>query len=128
MEQIFGNIRIVYDLNKDLLENEFKKMYEGWNTQTRIGPIFKKIIPFLKMYTSYSNTYSAASELCSRLMNNNQKFRTEVTNISQNSDTKLKLPDYLIMPIQRIPRYCLLINDLQRHTDKVRRGNEMEKE
>eukprot|EP01126_Amoeba_proteus_P029486 TRINITY_DN2908_c0_g1_i7.p1 TRINITY_DN2908_c0_g1~~TRINITY_DN2908_c0_g1_i7.p1 ORF type:complete len:682 (-),score=128.01 TRINITY_DN2908_c0_g1_i7:199-2244(-) len=80
------------------------------------GETFFKWSPFLKMYTDYSNKYSEAVGLLVKLERKNPKFKTVVDECYLNSNYPLRINDLLIMPIQRIPRYSLLLTDLLKHT------------
>lgn len=86
------------------------------------------------MYTDYSNKYSEAMALFTRLEKKNLKFRQAVdechavsapstyllaANIVQASGHPCRINDLLITPVQRIPRYSLLLNDLLRNTPEV---------
>eukprot|EP01124_Arcella_intermedia_P017267 TRINITY_DN24046_c0_g1_i1.p1 TRINITY_DN24046_c0_g1~~TRINITY_DN24046_c0_g1_i1.p1 ORF type:complete len:1044 (-),score=206.88 TRINITY_DN24046_c0_g1_i1:52-3183(-) len=112
--QIFGNIKTLYNYNSQLLE-EIQKIISTW--EGSFGEMFIKMIPFLKIYTAYSNNYAFASEIQERMMNN-EKWKREIFGIAEASESKLKLSDYLIMPVQRIPRYSLLLKDLLSNTSK----------
>lgn len=89
------------------------------------------------MYTDYSNKYSEAMSLFSRLEKKNIKFKQivdECYTVSsffvfllwnrgltyyQASGHPCRVNDLLITPIQRIPRYSLLLSDLLRNTPEV---------
>jgi hypothetical protein len=77
----------------------------------------------LRMYKEYSANYnealkslqvicrkSAWLKLCQKAMNAPQ---------AQVSQVCLHLTSYLIMPVQRVPRYILLLNDLLKHTPET---------
>lgn len=71
------------------------------------------------MYTEYANKYSAQLATLQRL-----SAQTPVTQFLETLKSKArqpqKLQDILIMPIQRVPRYLLLLQDLLRNTPKAR--------
>jgi hypothetical protein len=115
IKQIFGDINIIYGFNVKLCA-EMDKIVSSWTDESEIGPTFKRMAPFLKMYTAYSNKYSTSMVIYHNLMNRNEKFVLEVAQCRENSGSQLKLADLLIMPIQRIPRYSLLLRDLLENT------------
>eukprot|EP01124_Arcella_intermedia_P022700 TRINITY_DN3442_c0_g1_i3.p1 TRINITY_DN3442_c0_g1~~TRINITY_DN3442_c0_g1_i3.p1 ORF type:complete len:617 (+),score=145.03 TRINITY_DN3442_c0_g1_i3:671-2521(+) len=78
--------------------------------------MFNSMVHFLKMYTVYSNRYASACQTLKKELEVNEKFKKEVNSISANSGSGLDLFAYLIMPIQRIPRYSLLLRDLMKYT------------
>ena len=61
--------------------------------------------------------HDAASDLLKKLEKENRRFRDLLeSNMARPENKNLSLASYLIMPIQRIPRYKLLIEELLRNT------------
>jgi hypothetical protein len=61
-------------------------------------------VPFLKVYTGYVNNYDqalATLEQCKK----NPQFEEFLNHTKNLPNVDHDLPSYLIMPIQRIPRY-----------------------
>eukprot|EP01127_Copromyxa_protea_P008967 TRINITY_DN2075_c1_g1_i4.p1 TRINITY_DN2075_c1_g1~~TRINITY_DN2075_c1_g1_i4.p1 ORF type:complete len:825 (+),score=170.29 TRINITY_DN2075_c1_g1_i4:307-2781(+) len=112
---IFGNMSILYGFNKKLLA-EIEKIVQNWDDSSELGNTFVKLSPFLKMYTDYSNKYSEAIALFNRLEKKNMKFKATVDECYAAAGHQCRLTDMLITPIQRIPRYALLLNDLLKNT------------
>lgn len=83
------------------------------------GPIFTFLAPFLKMYTAYSNKYEEAINTLNTMVKKNEKFAALLRDQQAQSGTSLSLSDLLIMPIQRVPRYSLLLKDLIASTPEV---------
>ncbi|KAF9921680.1 hypothetical protein FBU30_008237 [Linnemannia zychae] len=82
-----------------------------------IGDIFVEIAPFLKMYSSYVKTYSSALTLINDFMNRNDRFTEFLKSTARKSECKnLDFQAYLMLPVQRIPRYKMLLESLLRHT------------
>ena len=66
--------------------------------------------PQFKLYTAYVNNYDTAAALCEQLQSSNQKFRAFCQQADKNPRCKgLSLLSYLIMPVQRLPRYSMLL-------------------
>lgn len=116
IKKIFGDLQLIHGFNAKLLQ-ELEKIVSQWSPESFLGPVFQKMGPFLKMYTAYSNKYVENIAVYNELIENNPKFVLEVQQCREKSGSQLKLADVLIMPIQRIPRYSLLLSDLLRHTD-----------
>jgi len=58
-----------------------------------------------------------ASELLSKLRKTSDKLNAWLQNVESSQETKgLRLESFLIMPVQRYPRYRLLLQDLLKHT------------
>jgi hypothetical protein len=115
---LFSNIHSICTLNKKFL-SDFSARLQGWdNNATCIGDIFVSFAPIFKMYTQYVGNHDAASELLKKHERDNRRFRELLeTNLTRPENRNLSLASYFIMPIQRIPRYKLLIEELLRNTD-----------
>ena len=115
IETIFSNVEILYNLNQNILA-QLEKRIEGWSSEeTLIGDIFQQFAPYLKMYTQYGLEYQQSLVTFTELKEN-PKF---VELLQTYKGTKpLALDHLLIMPIQRIPRYNLLLTDLLKKTDQ----------
>jgi hypothetical protein len=85
-------------------------------------------IPYLKTYTLYINNFSHANKLLVELSTSNQKFQEFVQEKytilneqfqksmeEESNKTQVDLRGLLIMPIQRLPRYELLLKDLAKY-------------
>lgn len=62
----------------------------------------------MKIYTQYISNYAQSLETLRELEHNNIKFREWKQGVEHELGGK-RLPSYLIMPVQRIPRYVLLL-------------------
>lgn len=109
---LFPNcLDMVLNFNKELYTQLDKAILQE-NDTGKIGAIFIRLIPFLKMYNEYSSDYQNALNTFNRLVKENPLFKPELDKCRANSRSKLTFEDLLIMPIQRVPRYSLLLNDL----------------
>ena len=129
MDKMFSNIRMIRTLNSQFL-SELETCIIGWTdadeTTQRIGSIFLKTAPYFKMYTSYTNNFDAAMVLLSKKREGNKKFDEfcQRARYSQQA-SGLSLDNFLIAPIQRVPRYKLLLRELLKNTPEshMDRGN-----
>eukprot|EP01080_Neovahlkampfia_damariscottae_P005677 gene5677-9498_t len=81
---------------------------------------FKQIVPYLKIYSSYINNYAEATAVLMRATKENLKYY-KIVNQMKNQNPKCRGQDLLtllINPIQRIPRYALLLKELLKNTPK----------
>jgi len=118
---IFSNISTILEFNKELLQ-ELKLRKENWSQQAMIGDIFLRLTPFLKLYTEYSNNYDRSVDLLKRATKHCASFRDFLDERRIKSESEDLLPPLdalLITPVQRIPRYNLLLKDLIRHTSEA---------
>ncbi|KAF9913250.1 hypothetical protein EC991_000012 [Linnemannia zychae] len=82
-----------------------------------VGDIFIEIAPFLKMYSNYVKTYTSALTHINDCMNRNDRFTEFLKSTARRPECKnLDFQSYLMLPVQRIPRYRMLLESLLRHT------------
>eukprot|EP01103_Thecamoeba_quadrilineata_P016666 TRINITY_DN5625_c0_g1_i2.p1 TRINITY_DN5625_c0_g1~~TRINITY_DN5625_c0_g1_i2.p1 ORF type:complete len:802 (-),score=233.69 TRINITY_DN5625_c0_g1_i2:57-2462(-) len=114
---IFSNMNLLIGLSTELL-GDLNKRIDSWNNRQLIGDLFLKIVPHLKIYTQYLANYNAAHLRLNSLKQNPQ-FAAFLSGLKTNHTDDIKKMDvtsYLIMPVQRVPRYNLLLRDLAKHT------------
>jgi RhoGEF domain len=71
---------------------------------------------FFKMYSTYINNYDVAMKRV-RLLEAHTEFRAFIRACElQEGCRGLDLRSYLIQPVQRVPRYKLLLAELLKHT------------
>ena len=112
-KEIFSTIEIIYNMHQlflyDLEEsmksniNQIKE-FEG---EARIGDVFVRLIDCLRLYKSYISDYDKSISSLSDCLEN-QKFQDFIDHQHDTYQT-LSLSSILITPIQRIPRYSLLL-------------------
>lgn len=108
---VFGNIEHILTLNRELLSYVQQK-----------GPVdaFINMGPFLKVYATYADNYNNALEMVQAWERRSQDFYSfKLATEFRSECQSLKLESLLITPIQRIPRYRLLLQDLLRHTKET---------
>lgn len=111
---IFSNAEEILPVNKQLLV-ELEKKWENWSPEQTIGDTILKMTPFLKTYKNYTARYSEALNSL-RECEKNQKFQAIVYKCI--IKCRFDLDALLIQPVQRIPRYNLLLADLLKNTDE----------
>eukprot|EP00727_Mastigamoeba_balamuthi_P012485 m51a1_g786 putative domain containing protein (416) ;mRNA; r:625356-627153 len=93
-----------------------QKRVENWGPSSSVGDIFLQNSDFMRMYAQYANGYIAAITALDGAKKQ-AKFAAFLEETYKNSRLKgLELGSFLIMPIQRIPRYVMLLQDLVKHT------------
>lgn len=93
-----------------------------WDESQMLGDLLIELLPFLKMYTLYSGNYeramSALAELEALSAKEGHPVAQFMGEVMANSLRTLDFRSYLIMPIQRIPRYRMLVEELIKGTDQ----------
>lgn len=74
------------------------------------------LVPALQLYPEYVKNHYRAIMLVNRLQSKSAEFKAFLVRAKECSDAKLDLLACLIAPVQRVPRYRLLLEELVRHT------------
>eukprot|EP01124_Arcella_intermedia_P033746 TRINITY_DN8180_c0_g1_i1.p1 TRINITY_DN8180_c0_g1~~TRINITY_DN8180_c0_g1_i1.p1 ORF type:complete len:1041 (+),score=147.12 TRINITY_DN8180_c0_g1_i1:443-3124(+) len=116
IRSVFGNMDNILRLNETLAE-KLSQRTKTWTSETTLGDIFNEIGPYFKIYTEYGNNFDIAMENLTEL-SKKELFRKFTEN-------KLNLSELLIAPIQRLPRYKLLLQDLLNYTPPTHKDIEL---
>ncbi|KAJ2803329.1 hypothetical protein H4R20_002939 [Coemansia guatemalensis] len=125
VRRLFANFPDIITLSRELLCQLDARLGPNadppWDPNTgRIGDIFMRIAPFLKMYSLYLRNFRSALSDISRWLGENHEFARFIQQASANPECRgLSLQSYLLLPVQRIPRYKLLLEDLLKHTPRT---------
>ncbi|XP_044591729.1 FYVE, RhoGEF and PH domain-containing protein 4-like isoform X1 [Cotesia glomerata] len=112
VQQIFSNIKSIYKFHNDFLLPQLEDRMKIWDEDSRIGDIMKNFAPFLKMYTEYVKNFDHAMNLIHTLQQKVPRFAAIVNEIQKlDVCAKLSLTHHMLCPIQRLPRYELLLKD-----------------
>lgn len=109
---IFANICSIYCFHQQFLLPELEKRMEEWDQHPCIGDILQKLAPFLKMYGEYVKNFDRAMELVSTWMERSAQFKGIIHEVQREEICgNLTLQHHMLEPVQRIPRYELLLKD-----------------
>ncbi|XP_033713676.1 FYVE, RhoGEF and PH domain-containing protein 3 isoform X1 [Tursiops truncatus] len=110
---IFSNISSIYCFHGKFLLPELQtRITNEWDTNPRLGDILQKLAPFLKMYGEYVKNFDRAVELVSTWTQRSPVFKDIVQGIQkQEMCGNLTLQHHMLEPVQRVPRYELLLKD-----------------
>ncbi|ODM97662.1 putative protein tag-52, partial [Orchesella cincta] len=120
---IFSNIPILLEVNERLLKelktSEFCTSSRSRNDENDIDSLpsiqsvadaFLNYAPYLKLYSTYASGFQQSHEILLKILGQNPQLRSLVKTKEENLNNTLQ--SYLITPIQRIPRYKLLLQQL----------------
>lgn len=119
VDSIFANVEDLLLCNLHLLSALHDRLIQ-WNEESTIGDIF--VTNFTQqhktMYGVYCNNYDKAEHLLLKLLKRRKDFENAVNNCLSNPRVMkgLRVDSFLITPVQRIPKYKLLIGDLLKQT------------
>uniref|UniRef100_A0A8D1TEB9 FYVE, RhoGEF and PH domain containing 4 n=1 Tax=Sus scrofa TaxID=9823 RepID=A0A8D1TEB9_PIG len=115
VNKIFSNISSINAFHSKFLLPELEKRMQEWETTPRIGDILQKLAPFLKMYGEYVKGFDNAMELVKNMTERIPQFKSVVEEIQkQKICGNLTLQHHMLEPVQRIPRYEMLLKDYLR--------------
>ncbi|CAB3399289.1 unnamed protein product [Caenorhabditis bovis] len=99
---LFGEITPIYKTSQELVKAMREKPFHM---------AFTEMLPFLKLYSTYATHYPDSLKAYAELMSNDgfRKTLEEAENDPRCEGNKLS--SFLIMPVQRIPRYILLLKN-----------------
>eukprot|EP00698_Gefionella_okellyi_P025313 TRINITY_DN9234_c0_g1_i1.p1 TRINITY_DN9234_c0_g1~~TRINITY_DN9234_c0_g1_i1.p1 ORF type:complete len:1132 (-),score=272.22 TRINITY_DN9234_c0_g1_i1:130-3525(-) len=123
VDALFSCTEIILSFNEKLC-SDLDKRITNWSPTQVLGDVFKQMAPWLKVYTSYVNNYPRALDTLRHLQKNSSFTKFMVAQETKPQLKGLKLTDFLIMPIQRIPRYEMLLNEYMKNTPKGHRDHD----
>eukprot|EP01090_Pellita_catalonica_P002360 TRINITY_DN11954_c0_g2_i1.p1 TRINITY_DN11954_c0_g2~~TRINITY_DN11954_c0_g2_i1.p1 ORF type:complete len:683 (-),score=151.57 TRINITY_DN11954_c0_g2_i1:1032-3080(-) len=116
---IFGYMNVMYALHKKFLKAMKKCFYDDNDKQT-LGQVILEITPALRLYSNYIRNFEKANEIIKKCRAKPGGKFNEIQNaLVTNTGRKLQLEDYLIMPVQRLPRYEMLLQRILKTTDST---------
>ncbi|XP_032825459.2 FYVE, RhoGEF and PH domain-containing protein 3-like isoform X1 [Petromyzon marinus] len=109
---IFSNTSTIHMFHQEFLLPELEKRMQEWHENPRIGDVLQKLAPFLKMYGEYVKNFDRAMDLLNTWMEKSSPFKAIIQEIQKRDIChNLTLQHHMLEPVQRIPRYELLLRD-----------------
>ncbi|OQV20530.1 Rho guanine nucleotide exchange factor 17 [Hypsibius exemplaris] len=106
-------------LHHETLLMQLKHRIEHWDTRPKIGDLIVDTFTkeaVIDTYTAFINNWKTAKEAIKLAKTTRPCFVRCLEEWTREHRGKLNLDALLIMPVQRIPRYELLIKELLKHT------------
>uniref|UniRef100_A0A8C6KYC8 FYVE, RhoGEF and PH domain containing 4a n=1 Tax=Nothobranchius furzeri TaxID=105023 RepID=A0A8C6KYC8_NOTFU len=112
VKNIFSNICSIHAFHSQFLLPDLEKRMGEWRSKPRIGDILQKLTPFLKMYAEYVKNFDHAMDLLKHWNDRSPQFKSIIQEIqSQEICGSLTLQHHMLEPVQRVPRYEMLLKD-----------------
>eukprot|EP00026_Physarum_polycephalum_P005163 Phypoly_transcript_05192.p1 GENE.Phypoly_transcript_05192~~Phypoly_transcript_05192.p1 ORF type:complete len:553 (+),score=94.81 Phypoly_transcript_05192:104-1762(+) len=121
IKDIFGIIEVIVNFHATLL-GELDERMKRWDASMCMGDIFAKNNAFFKMISTYVNGYNTALMTYCHCKSKNKAFSQFLEKTAATTSTLLDLQSYLIMPVQRLPRYVLLLTELVKYSNSKHPG------
>ncbi|XP_058628605.1 FYVE, RhoGEF and PH domain-containing protein 4 isoform X2 [Onychostoma macrolepis] len=109
---IFSNVGSIYTFHSQFLLPDLETRMSQWDSTPRIGDILAQLAPFLRMYAEYVKNFDSAMDVLKQWTERSAQFNTIIQDIqSQDVCGNLTLQHHMLEPVQRVPRYEMLLKD-----------------
>ncbi len=112
IEQIFGNLAALRDQHVEFL-GKLDETVSAWSEATPLGLCLKTHLTFLQDYARYLRSYEEAQVHLHVCRRTRPDFGAM---LSEFEAPGASLSSLLVMPVQRIPRYLLLLDSMCKYT------------
>ncbi|XP_071807039.1 uncharacterized protein [Asterias amurensis] len=113
--EIFSNISTIYRLHSDVILCALEKQLKEWETNPCLGEVLKDNAHFLKLYSFYVGNFNHAMKQLNSWTSKVPKFAAAISELQQLPECGgLALQHHMLTPVQRIPRYELLLKEYLR--------------
>ncbi|GAM28313.1 hypothetical protein SAMD00019534_114890 [Acytostelium subglobosum LB1] len=116
IEHLFCNIEVLHQHHIGFLA-KLEERVNSWHHNQAIGDLFAELESVVDIYTTYVNNYTNVVPTIEDMRRDN-KVADFLMDCREKNCKGIELTSYLIMPIQRMPRYVLLLEDLLKHTSE----------
>ncbi|XP_034173330.2 rho guanine nucleotide exchange factor 17 isoform X3 [Osmia lignaria lignaria] len=119
VDEIFYQIPSILNHHEVFLE-ELRKRLDTWELKQTIGDVFLDVFTkpvVLETYTLFLDNWKSAKKAIKTTCQAKPAFARFLETMEREHKGKLGLDQLLIKPVQKIPRYELLIQRLLKHTD-----------
>ncbi|XP_076245903.1 rho guanine nucleotide exchange factor 17 isoform X2 [Calliopsis andreniformis] len=119
VDEIFYQIPSILNHHEVFLE-ELRKRLDTWEIKQTIGDVFLDVFTkpvVLETYTLFLDNWKSARKAIKTTCQAKPAFARFLETMEREHKGKLGLDQLLIKPVQKIPRYELLIQRLLKHTD-----------
>jgi len=118
IQMIFSNVEVIRSYNSIMLM-DLKAANEKFSVHTRVGKIFLMLCDYLKVYTDFVSNYPTSLQAMTTFTEEVPEFRRFLRRQFRSLKRRYsRLDEYLITPVQRIPRYELLLREMLKYTWK----------
>ncbi|KAF7206930.1 FYVE, RhoGEF and PH domain-containing protein 4 isoform X1 [Nothobranchius furzeri] len=112
IKNIFSNISSIYSFHSQFLLPDLEQCICSWGLGPGLGRALLLHGPFLRMYADYVRNFDQAMELLRTWTERSSAFRNIIQDIqSQDVCGNLTLQHHMLEPVQRVPRYEMLLKD-----------------
>ncbi|XP_028307570.1 FYVE, RhoGEF and PH domain-containing protein 4-like isoform X2 [Gouania willdenowi] len=115
IRNIFSNVSSIYSFHSQFLLPDLENCICHWSESPALGKVLLQHAPFLRMYADYVKNFDQAMDLVRMWTERSSVFRNIIQEIqSQEMCGNLALEHHMLEPVQRVPRYEMLLKDYLR--------------
>lgn len=112
--RVFMNLKDIFDLQQKLHAELKQLRFQRELLGPQLGKVLLTYTPFFKLYASYVNGYEASQELLRRLREERPQLDAFFRHCELCEGGRIS--DFMIQPVQRVPRYALLLRAIEKVT------------
>jgi hypothetical protein len=116
---LYQNLREILIANEYFLEDLYFINLETVSEKSvrevleKLSQVIKDYSEIFKIYGQYGQNYAIGKEMISKICASSERFKKLLNNLSfRPRCAGNTIQSFLIMPIQRLPRYCLLMKEI----------------
>eukprot|EP01133_Synstelium_polycarpum_P000060 gene60-81_t len=114
----FSCLEVILNAHRTNILKALEARMLEWDAKPQLGDIFINNTSFIKLYKHYVNNYDRSIVGLKQCKERNTDFRNFVASLDYSERfSGLNVESFLILPVQRIPRYVLLLQDLLKYTN-----------
>lgn len=98
--------------NIESLERISKELLSQLTSDDNIGTAFINLTPYFKVFSLYAYNYNSVLQILQNISETNKKLSSFVSKQESRPEVSSKITALLITPIQRVPRYRLLLKEV----------------
>ncbi|CAI5773546.1 rho guanine nucleotide exchange factor 17 [Podarcis lilfordi] len=121
VDEIFDQIPELLDHHEEFLE-QISECVHSWSEKQKVGDILVKSFSkdiLVNIYSAYIDNFLNAKDAVRIAKEARPAFMKFLEQSMRENKEKQALSDLMIKPVQRIPRYELLVKDLLKHTPEA---------
>ncbi|KAG7261263.1 hypothetical protein CRUP_013826 [Coryphaenoides rupestris] len=116
VKNIFSNIASIHSFHSQFLLPDLEERMKHWWVRPGLGDILLHHAPFLRMYAEYVGNFEQATGLLRSWRERSAAFRAVLQDVqSQKVCGSLGLAHHMLEPVQRVPRYEMLLKHYLRN-------------
>ncbi|CAL1568685.1 unnamed protein product [Knipowitschia caucasica] len=112
VKNIFSNISSIFSFHSQFLLPDLEKCLSNKDDCPGLGSVLLQHAPFMRMYADYVRNFGQSLELVRTWTERSAAFRSVIQELQSLQECgSLTLQHHMLEPVQRLPRYELLLTD-----------------